>query len=301
MCVKERERVCLGVCVTVLDRRFQYLAWDEVFQELHGTLERMRLVVVVVFLLDSLHGFVERIGNVVRGLRDDSLLLLLMLLLLLKGQRIGVIEFGRNASWHRNCGRHWTGLFGVEHRGWGVCQMADVFGWLERLSFIGSRICGFVVAVCSWICSCILIEYCQLAGDGEISAGSSFAHRFLGAGRFQMVTTLVTFLVSAKHENNNKNSNDILNCEKKVKKLSSIKFLTYLIFNEIYLSGTSPSLPLTVPCHQSFDTCLRNVTWSPLRSESSRLDRALKSNWAVASIVSDSGYLYRVKKVIDII
>lgn len=59
--------------------------------------------------------------------------------------------------------------------------------------------------------------------------------------------------------------------------------LTYLIFTIMYLSGISPSLPFTLPFHQSFDTCVYRMTWSPFFKLNSLSDLALKSNWAVAS------------------
>lgn len=65
-----------------------------------------------------------------------------------------------------------------------------------------------------------------------------------------------------------------------------LKKTTHRILKEMYLSGTNPSLPLNDPIHQSVDTCFLSSTASPFRILSSRLDRALKSYWAVA--INDS-------------
>lgn len=56
----------------------------------------------------------------------------------------------------------------------------------------------------------------------------------------------------------------------------------------MYLSGIRPSLELTLPLHQSFDTCAYNVTCSPFLKLSSRSDLATKSNCTVASKLSHS-------------
>ena len=63
---------------------------------------------------------------------------------------------------------------------------------------------------------------------------------------------------------------------------------TYLILSVMYLSGMRPSLPLTAPRHQSFDTCLYRMMVSPFEKFTSRDERALKSYRAWASKISDS-------------
>jgi len=63
---------------------------------------------------------------------------------------------------------------------------------------------------------------------------------------------------------------------------------TNLIRSMMYLSGTRPSRPSFVPFHQSLDTWLYSESTSPFLKLSSRCDRAVKSNCAVASSVSDS-------------
>lgn len=74
---------------------------------------------------------------------------------------------------------------------------------------------------------------------------------------------------------------------------------TYLIFKEIYLSGMRPSLPLTVPIHQSLDTCFLSANVSPFRNDSSLFDRALKSNCTVAS--TKSTHSTSSQRIIEII
>lgn len=61
------------------------------------------------------------------------------------------------------------------------------------------------------------------------------------------------------------------------------KIKTNLILTEIYLSGMSPSLPFTLPFHQSLETCINRMMLSPFFKFNSLSDRALKSNCAVAS------------------
>jgi hypothetical protein len=63
---------------------------------------------------------------------------------------------------------------------------------------------------------------------------------------------------------------------------------THLILSMMYLSGMRPSWPLTLPRHQSLDTCENKTTLSPFLKLSSRSERAMKSNCAVASRHSDS-------------
>ena len=54
-------------------------------------------------------------------------------------------------------------------------------------------------------------------------------------------------------------------------------FKFYLMVSMMYLSGISPSFPLTDPLHQSPDTCLNKLIESPFLKSTSLEDRALKS------------------------
>ena len=70
--------------------------------------------------------------------------------------------------------------------------------------------------------------------------------------------------------------------------MTSWNIYTYFILSMIYLSGTRPSCPRTLPFHQSLETCLNKVIVSPLWKLTSLADLALKSYNAWASKVSDS-------------
>jgi hypothetical protein len=70
--------------------------------------------------------------------------------------------------------------------------------------------------------------------------------------------------------------------------MNNIVNYTHLILSIMYLSGMRPSWPLTLPRHQSLDTWENRMMLSPFLKLSSRSERAMKSNCAVASRHSDS-------------
>jgi hypothetical protein len=96
----------------------------------------------------------------------------------------------------------------------------------------------------------VLSAYREGAVDGYVAAGATFANGFLGTGGFQVLAGF--FAVLAPKFGHIKSIKAMFQ--------SCFQGLSYLIFNEMYLSGTNPVLPFTAPRHQSFETCnIKNV------------------------------------------
>lgn len=217
----------------------------EVLQELHGTLERVRLVVVVVLGFHAVHSLVQRVGQLVggrrmrqsassyaptddddrsrrrcgrrcrrrrhRSCRCDRLAGVLQrgFLDATAGRGVGAQQHGATAaaaaaaasvlvvlggSRHSCClRRRTTGRSG--YGGSGRCQI----GRLDDVMLGGG--CAVAIAMLGGMlgrADAVLMEHAQLAVQRQIAAGPAFAHRLLGAGRFQVVAALVAVLVSER-------------------------------------------------------------------------------------------------------
>lgn len=137
----------------------------------------------------------------------------------------------------------------------------------------------------------------ELAVDGDVSAGSSLSDGFLRAGRLQVFTLIAIFISVVK------------NACKSIYCIIFIwnQILLDLEWNIFVRNQSSFSIHCPTPpivgnlwyywkCNRRSSikwesinfTWLYSITLSPFRSDSSRSDRALKSNCTMASKVSDS-------------